>query len=181
MAPMILEMEVHCLGCARKIRKAVKKSHGVEAVWASPETGLVVVNGPVDAAALRSRIQSKMRRAVTIVSDGAAVSDRAAPAEERHPPHPPPPAPAPLPLGYPQWFYAGTTSSHLAPPPPPHQHHHNSGRTPPAPAPAALACRPHGGDWRGNPRTIGWTRPPSCACHCHCVPNDDDTYARHHY
>jgi copper chaperone CopZ len=28
MAPVILEMDVHCLRCARKIRKAVRNMHG---------------------------------------------------------------------------------------------------------------------------------------------------------
>jgi hypothetical protein len=31
-SPVILQTEVHCLGCARKIRRAVKHLHGVEGV-----------------------------------------------------------------------------------------------------------------------------------------------------
>ncbi|TVU43990.1 hypothetical protein EJB05_03412, partial [Eragrostis curvula] len=70
MVPVILRTEVHCLGCARKIRKAVKNLYGVENVWASPDTGLVVVAGSADAFALKRLIESKTRREVTIVSGG---------------------------------------------------------------------------------------------------------------
>jgi hypothetical protein len=31
-SPVILQTEVHCLDCARKIRRAVKHLHGVEGV-----------------------------------------------------------------------------------------------------------------------------------------------------
>lgn len=42
----------------------------MERVWAFPDTGLVVVAGTADAEVLRRRIQHKMRRVVTVVSDG---------------------------------------------------------------------------------------------------------------
>ncbi|KAL6636570.1 hypothetical protein ACP70R_024142 [Stipagrostis hirtigluma subsp. patula] len=127
MAPVILEMDVHCLGCASKIRRAIKDLYGVESVWVSPETGLVVVTGGADAEALRCRIQSKMGRPVTVVNDGAAAE---APVEtsRRMAPLPPPHPHAPPPPGYPP--YAGPVL--LAPP--------CYGALPPAPA-----CPCHGG------------------------------------
>ncbi|KAL6613777.1 hypothetical protein ACP70R_036047 [Stipagrostis hirtigluma subsp. patula] len=160
MAPVILETEVHCVGCARKIRKAVENLHGVEGVWASPETGLVVVNGPVDAAALRWRIETKMRRAVTIVSDGA----------------PPPPPPPPPPPGYPP--YVGM--AHLAPP--------HYGIPPPAPA-YPHRTRWHGNpptiSWTRRTSRARHYSPDDDAFHHHArhyVPSDDDAcYARHHH
>ncbi|KAG0541054.1 hypothetical protein BDA96_03G463000 [Sorghum bicolor] len=97
MAPVILEMDVHCLRCARKIRKAVRNMHGVEDVRVSVDSGLVVVKGAsLDASLLRWRIQSRTGKPVAVVSDGGG----AAAAEE-------PPAgqmvhlgPTPPPLGY---------------------------------------------------------------------------------
>ncbi|KAK3146210.1 hypothetical protein QOZ80_3BG0263050 [Eleusine coracana subsp. coracana] len=68
---VILQMNVHCNGCARKIRSTARTVNGVEEVWASPETGVVVVAGNVDVEALRSRIEHATRRPVTVVSDGA--------------------------------------------------------------------------------------------------------------
>lgn len=96
---------------------------GVEDVWSSPETGVVVVSGTFDVEALRSRIEYMTRRPVTVVRGGVeetpdnwwtthSVSSRHAPPVET-PYHwrmgpsryatPPP--------------YAGM--GHLAPPPPP--------------------------------------------------------------
>ncbi|CAD6234820.1 unnamed protein product [Miscanthus lutarioriparius] len=76
MAPVILEMDVHCLRCARKIRKAVRNMHGVEDVRVSVGTGLVVVKGSsLDASLLRWRIQSRTGRPVAVVSDGGAAEE----------------------------------------------------------------------------------------------------------
>ncbi|PVH30967.1 hypothetical protein PAHAL_9G022000 [Panicum hallii] len=73
MAPVILRMNVHCYGCAGRIRKAVKNLHGVEEVWVSVDTGLVVVSGSsLDASLLRWKIQARTKRPVAIVSDGGA-------------------------------------------------------------------------------------------------------------
>ncbi|OEL19001.1 hypothetical protein BAE44_0019979 [Dichanthelium oligosanthes] len=71
MAPVVLSMDVHCDSCAKKIRKAAMKVPGAESVTASFETGLVVVEGTADAAALRARIKAKTGKPVKVVSDGA--------------------------------------------------------------------------------------------------------------
>ncbi|TVU44286.1 hypothetical protein EJB05_03722, partial [Eragrostis curvula] len=70
MAPVILHMDVHCLRCARKIRRSIEHLHGVERVWAAPESGLVFVSGTADASKLKWRIESKLGKPVTVVSDG---------------------------------------------------------------------------------------------------------------
>ncbi|KAL6636571.1 hypothetical protein ACP70R_024143 [Stipagrostis hirtigluma subsp. patula] len=110
MAPVVLQMNVHCLSCARKIRKAIKNLYGVEDVWASPETGLVVVDGWADAAALKCRLQSKMRRPVAIVNDGAEEDDAWRTARYPH---------APAPQGYPPY----ARMEHLGPAPAYPYHH----------------------------------------------------------
>ncbi|KAL5224717.1 hypothetical protein ABZP36_011356 [Zizania latifolia] len=99
MAPVILQMEVHCDGCARKIRKAAKKVRGVTSVTADVETGQVVVSGTADAAAIQERLQKKLKRVVTIISTGVeeppAEPAAAAPPSASGPPpqRPPPPLP----------------------------------------------------------------------------------------
>ncbi|KAG8091699.1 hypothetical protein GUJ93_ZPchr0012g18871 [Zizania palustris] len=113
MAPVILQMEVHCDGCARKIRKAAKKVRGVTMVTADVETGQVVVSGTADAAAIQDRLQKKLKRVVTIISTGVeeppAAAVAAAPSASAAPPPPQPPAP-PLPTQQ-------EASSSSAPPP----------------------------------------------------------------
>lgn len=148
MAPVILQMDVHCARCARRIRKALKGVHGafpsiafaaqrstqararavadvslhlattgptharmhtdadlyimragVEDVWASVDTGLVVVAGyALDASMLRWRVQSRSRRPVVLVSDGGAAEDALPPPESAQMLHLGPPG------GYPQYY-----------------------------------------------------------------------------
>ncbi|OEL16068.1 hypothetical protein BAE44_0022912 [Dichanthelium oligosanthes] len=109
MAPVILRMDVHCYGCAGKIRKVVKNLLGVEEVWVSVDTGLVVVAGTsLDASLLRWKIQMRTKRPVAIVSDGV----------EELPP-PPQPQYALPPPGYPH--YSGMV--HLGPQHAPYAQH----------------------------------------------------------
>lgn len=134
MAPaVILRMDVHCRGCAGKIRRAINNLLGVEEVWVSADTGLVVVKGtspPLDPSQLRWRIQTRTRRPVTVVSDGGS---------EDHC-YPPP---------QPQQYAA---------PPSGYQHHHYSGGMihvgPPPPAPA-YPSYPYGGGG------VGWVPAPA--------------------
>nr|CAB3492578.1 unnamed protein product [Digitaria exilis] len=72
MAPVVLRMDVHCYGCADKIRRVLKNVLGVEEVWVSVERGLVVVSGAaLDASLMRRKIQKRTKRPVAIVSAGA--------------------------------------------------------------------------------------------------------------
>uniref|UniRef100_M8D7M0 HMA domain-containing protein n=1 Tax=Aegilops tauschii TaxID=37682 RepID=M8D7M0_AEGTA len=67
MAPIVLSMDVHCNGCAKDIRKALKKFDWVESVSASYETGLVNVEVEGERASyqmavlLQLRLSRKMR------------------------------------------------------------------------------------------------------------------------
>ncbi|CAO2181699.1 unnamed protein product [Urochloa humidicola] len=76
---VVLRMEVHCVRCARRIRKAIKSLYGavVQKVWASPETGHVVVAGEpcLDAPVLRRQLQSMTRQRVDVVNDGGAAEE----------------------------------------------------------------------------------------------------------
>ncbi|KAF8642116.1 hypothetical protein HU200_067375 [Digitaria exilis] len=74
MAPVVvLRMDMHCVRCARRIRKFVKSLSGVQDLWVSPDTGMMVVSGSgLDASLLKWWIQSKTGRLVDVVNDGAA-------------------------------------------------------------------------------------------------------------
>nr|TKV90366.1 hypothetical protein SEVIR_9G023900v2 [Setaria viridis] len=129
MAPVILRTFVHCSCCAGRIRRAIKNYLGVEEVWVSVDTGLVVVAGTnLDASLLRWRVQSMIRKKhrVDIVSDGAA---------EEQPQYALPPPGYPYPYHY-QYPYnsggGGGMVPHLGPPP--------AYAQPPAPYPYAAAA-----------------------------------------
>ncbi|CAN6288108.1 unnamed protein product [Urochloa humidicola] len=91
--PVVLAMDVHCDSCAKKIRKAVMKVPGTVSVTASYETGLVVVEGTADAAALVARLQARTKKSINVVSSGAENAETAA--------------------------GAGSSSAYASPPPPP--------------------------------------------------------------
>ncbi|GJM84657.1 hypothetical protein PR202_ga00348 [Eleusine coracana subsp. coracana] len=70
-AGIVLKVDLHCAGCASKVRKAIKHAPGVESVAANMAAGKVVVTGPADAAELKERIEAKTKKPVQIVSAGA--------------------------------------------------------------------------------------------------------------
>ncbi|OEL19002.1 hypothetical protein BAE44_0019980 [Dichanthelium oligosanthes] len=69
--PIVLKVDLHCAGCAGKVRKAVKRAPGVESVTTDMAAGKVVVNGPADATELKERIEARAKKPVQIVSAGA--------------------------------------------------------------------------------------------------------------
>lgn len=85
-AAVVLRMELHCDGCALKVRKAIKGAQGAESVRtdvaASTVTVTVAGNGEADPWDLRDRIQARMARHKPAV-DIAFVSPA-------NPPRPPP-------------------------------------------------------------------------------------------
>ncbi|KAL6648780.1 hypothetical protein ACP70R_013004 [Stipagrostis hirtigluma subsp. patula] len=77
--PVVLKMELHCAGCAQKVKKAIKHVPGVESITADAAANRIVVAGTADAGALKARIEAKTNKAVEIVSAGSAPK-KAAPA-----------------------------------------------------------------------------------------------------
>uniref|UniRef100_A0A0D9XK29 HMA domain-containing protein n=1 Tax=Leersia perrieri TaxID=77586 RepID=A0A0D9XK29_9ORYZ len=69
--PIVLKVELHCAGCASKVKKAVKRASGVETVTTDTAGNKVVVTGPADAAELKERIEARTKKPVQIVSAGA--------------------------------------------------------------------------------------------------------------
>uniref|UniRef100_A0A0D9WWM3 HMA domain-containing protein n=1 Tax=Leersia perrieri TaxID=77586 RepID=A0A0D9WWM3_9ORYZ len=88
MAPIVLGMDVHCDTCAKKIEKIIKKMPGVTQAMAYANTGEVVVQGAIDAAALKARVESKTKKPVAIASAGGVESPSAG--DHHHPQTPPP-------------------------------------------------------------------------------------------
>lgn len=70
--PIVLKVDLHCAGCATKVKRAIKHAPGVESVKTDTAGNKVVVTGAADAADLKERIEARTKKPVQIVSAGAA-------------------------------------------------------------------------------------------------------------
>ncbi|CAM0879498.1 unnamed protein product [Alopecurus aequalis] len=68
---IVLKVDLHCAGCASKVKRAIKHAPGVESVKMDTAANKVVVTGAADAAELKERIEAKAKKPVQIVSAGA--------------------------------------------------------------------------------------------------------------
>ncbi|XP_021619262.1 heavy metal-associated isoprenylated plant protein 5 [Manihot esculenta] len=64
----VYKMNMHCEGCAKKIRRAVKRLEGVEAVKTDCEGNKLTVTGKVDPEKVKARVEEKTKKKVEIVS-----------------------------------------------------------------------------------------------------------------
>ncbi|VAI40729.1 unnamed protein product [Triticum turgidum subsp. durum] len=68
-APVVLGVDLHCDGCARKVVKAVKAAQGVEGVAADVAAGMVTVSGKaVDPWDIKDRVEARTHKPVAFVS-----------------------------------------------------------------------------------------------------------------
>ncbi|KAG8061939.1 hypothetical protein GUJ93_ZPchr0003g16799 [Zizania palustris] len=74
--PVILGVELHCTGCAKRIRRCILRCKGVQGVEVDMAANQLTVTGIVDPQALCARLREKTMRIATVVS----------------PPPPPPPS-----------------------------------------------------------------------------------------
>ncbi|XP_058082286.1 heavy metal-associated isoprenylated plant protein 3-like [Magnolia sinica] len=65
---VVLKVDMHCDGCAKKIIKSVKGFDGVENVKADHSSNKLTVVGKVDPEKIRSRVESKTKKKVELVS-----------------------------------------------------------------------------------------------------------------
>nr|XP_010934034.1 heavy metal-associated isoprenylated plant protein 9 [Elaeis guineensis] len=66
--PIILFVDLHCFGCAKKIEKCVLKCRGVEGVETDMVQNQLTIKGMVDPQALCSRIQKKTLKRARVLS-----------------------------------------------------------------------------------------------------------------
>ncbi|KAJ9181543.1 hypothetical protein P3X46_009664 [Hevea brasiliensis] len=64
----VYKIDMHCEGCAKKIRRAVRRLEGVEAVKTDCEGNKLTVTGKVDPANVKARVEEKTKKKVEIVS-----------------------------------------------------------------------------------------------------------------
>lgn len=66
--PIVLKVDMHCAGCAREVRKAIKSFKGVEQFEVDMQLNKVTVKGNVDPLKLRERVQRKSGRKTELIS-----------------------------------------------------------------------------------------------------------------
>ncbi|KAL3326604.1 hypothetical protein AABB24_037338 [Solanum stoloniferum] len=67
-ASIVLKLDLHCEGCAQKVRRFIRHTHGVEKVKSDCETGKLTVKGDVDPSWLRERVEIKTKKKVDLIS-----------------------------------------------------------------------------------------------------------------
>lgn len=65
---VVLKVDMHCDGCAEKVKKSVKGFEGVEGIKADVGGGKLTVVGKVDPSKLRDRVAAKTHKKVDLVS-----------------------------------------------------------------------------------------------------------------
>ncbi|GFQ03297.1 heavy metal-associated isoprenylated plant protein 26 [Phtheirospermum japonicum] len=79
----VLKLDLHCEGCAKKVKRAVSHFEGVEKVKADCAANKLSVTGNVDPAWLRERVEYKTKKKVELISpqpkkDGGGGGDKKA-------------------------------------------------------------------------------------------------------
>ncbi|XP_065859930.1 heavy metal-associated isoprenylated plant protein 5-like [Euphorbia lathyris] len=64
----VYKMVMHCEGCCKKIRSAVKHLEGVESAKTDRQSNKLTVTGEVDPEKVKARLEKKMKKEVEIVS-----------------------------------------------------------------------------------------------------------------
>ncbi|XP_038978193.1 heavy metal-associated isoprenylated plant protein 3-like [Phoenix dactylifera] len=67
-AAVVLKVDMHCEGCAKKIKRSVKGLEGVEGVKADIPNNKLTVLGKADPWKLKERVEAKTRKKVDIIS-----------------------------------------------------------------------------------------------------------------
>ncbi|KAI6698070.1 hypothetical protein NL676_018189 [Syzygium grande] len=78
---VVLKMDMHCNGCAKKVRRAVRNFDGVEDVKVDSVGNKLTVTGKVDPAKIKEKLEEKTKKKVEIVSpqpkkDGGGGGDK---------------------------------------------------------------------------------------------------------
>ncbi|CAI9760671.1 unnamed protein product [Fraxinus pennsylvanica] len=74
--PVVLKLDLHCEGCAKKVRRSVRHFEGVENVKADWGGNKLTVTGKVDPAWLRERVEYKTKKKVELVSPQPKKDDK---------------------------------------------------------------------------------------------------------
>ncbi|XP_076957886.1 heavy metal-associated isoprenylated plant protein 3-like [Bidens hawaiensis] len=65
---VVLKLDLHCEGCAKKIKKSISQFEGVESVKADTASNKLTVVGKVDPTRIKERVEFKTKKKVEILS-----------------------------------------------------------------------------------------------------------------
>ncbi|KMT06224.1 hypothetical protein BVRB_7g161540 [Beta vulgaris subsp. vulgaris] len=65
---LVFKFDMHCEGCAKKVRRSIKKLDGVENVKTEFSAGKLTVVGKVDAVKIQEKVEEKMKKKVELLS-----------------------------------------------------------------------------------------------------------------
>ncbi|XP_038883783.1 heavy metal-associated isoprenylated plant protein 6-like [Benincasa hispida] len=64
----VFKINLHCDGCAKKVKRAVKHLDGVSDVKADPSSNKLTVTGKVDPAIIKTKLEQKTKKKIEIIS-----------------------------------------------------------------------------------------------------------------
>ncbi|GAB4826066.1 Heavy metal-associated isoprenylated plant protein 9 [Ancistrocladus abbreviatus] len=67
-APVVLHVDLHCVGCAKKIERSIKRIRGVEGVVIDLASNQVTIKGVVEPQAVCDKIMKKTKRSAKVLS-----------------------------------------------------------------------------------------------------------------
>nr|GEV25796.1 heavy metal-associated domain, HMA [Tanacetum cinerariifolium] len=73
---VVLKLDLHCEGCAKKVKSSIRHFKGVESVNADMAGNKITVTGKVDPAQVKERIEKKTKKKVEIVSPQVKKDDK---------------------------------------------------------------------------------------------------------
>ncbi|XP_074276319.1 heavy metal-associated isoprenylated plant protein 6-like [Silene latifolia] len=65
---IVLKFDMHCEGCAKKVRKSINKLQGVESVKTDVSNNKLMVTGKVDPVMVKEKVEEKMKKKAELVS-----------------------------------------------------------------------------------------------------------------
>ncbi|KAL2933229.1 Heavy metal-associated isoprenylated plant protein 6 [Bienertia sinuspersici] len=65
---VVMKFDMHCEGCAKKVRKSIKNFNGVEKINTECSIGKLTVVGKVDPVKIKEKVEEKTKKKVEIVS-----------------------------------------------------------------------------------------------------------------
>ncbi|KAL3531972.1 hypothetical protein ACH5RR_005493 [Cinchona calisaya] len=67
-ATIVLKLDLHCEGCAKKVKRSLRRLEGVEEVKADCASNKLTVKGNVDPVLLREKVEQKTKKKVDLIS-----------------------------------------------------------------------------------------------------------------
>ncbi|KAI3738268.1 hypothetical protein L2E82_28291 [Cichorium intybus] len=75
---VVLKLDLHCDGCAKKVTKSIRHFEGVESASADIEGNKLTVTGKVDPTSVKERVEHKTKKKVEIISPQPKKDDKKA-------------------------------------------------------------------------------------------------------